>query len=184
MSRRRSVQRYWAVPGLLDRQLAALDVGGSVLGGLASSRLDKVLVRDEKLAVGRGRAASTRSSAIGIFNVRRYAKPGRRPGDGVEAARRDDRRLYRQGTDRRRGPARGDERSLGRIRGLEQVGGFGGKAVTLAEGQTFADDSNFYKKTLDRLRRDHAGGGPHGDAALADPAAADDHALARRPSGI
>jgi predicted Zn-dependent peptidase len=36
----------------------------------------------------------------------------------------------------------------GRIRGLEQVGGFGGKAVSLAEGQTFAHDSNFYKKTL------------------------------------
>jgi predicted Zn-dependent peptidase len=36
----------------------------------------------------------------------------------------------------------------GRIHGLEQVGGFGGKAVSLAEGQTFAHDSNFYKKTL------------------------------------
>ena len=45
------LQRYWAVPGVLDQQLAALDVGGSVLGGLASSRLDKILVRDEKLAV-------------------------------------------------------------------------------------------------------------------------------------
>ena len=37
----------------------------------------------------------------------------------------------------------------GRIRGLEQVGGFEGKAVSLAEGQTFAHDSDFYKKTLD-----------------------------------
>ena len=36
----------------------------------------------------------------------------------------------------------------GRIRGLEQVGGFGGKAVALAEGQIFAGDSEFYKKTL------------------------------------
>src|SRR5207302_10488866 len=36
----------------------------------------------------------------------------------------------------------------GRIRGLEQVGGFSGKAVTLAEGQTYAHDSSFYEKTL------------------------------------
>ncbi len=36
----------------------------------------------------------------------------------------------------------------GRIRGLEQVGGFGGKAVTLAEGQTFAGDSDWYAKNL------------------------------------
>src|SRR6476469_4700808 len=39
------IQRYWAVPGLLDKQLAAIDIGGSVLGGLASSRLDKIMVR-------------------------------------------------------------------------------------------------------------------------------------------
>src|SRR5206468_4043432 len=45
------IQRYWAVPGLLDKRLAALDIGGSVLGGLASSRLDKIMVRNEKLAV-------------------------------------------------------------------------------------------------------------------------------------
>jgi predicted Zn-dependent peptidase len=32
---------------------------------------------------------------------------------------------------------------------LEQVGGFGGKAVALAEGQVFVGDSDFYKKTLD-----------------------------------
>ena len=36
----------------------------------------------------------------------------------------------------------------GQIRGLEKVGGFGGKAVSLAEGQTYAHDSDFYKKTL------------------------------------
>ena len=47
------IQRYWAVPGLLDKRLAALDIGGSVLGGLASSRLDKIMVREEK---HRGRA--------------------------------------------------------------------------------------------------------------------------------
>src|SRR6185369_14178779 len=34
------IQRYWTMPGLLDKQLAALDIGGPVLGGLASSRLD------------------------------------------------------------------------------------------------------------------------------------------------
>jgi predicted Zn-dependent peptidase len=45
------IQRHWAVPGMQSDQLAALDIGGSILGGLASSRLDRILVRDEKLAV-------------------------------------------------------------------------------------------------------------------------------------
>src|SRR4029453_7004313 len=37
-----------------------------------------------------------------------------------------------------------------RIRGLEQVGGFGGKAVALAEGKVFTGDSDFYKKSLNQ----------------------------------
>src|SRR5204863_9421212 len=45
------IQRYWAVPGLLNKQLAALDIGSSILGGLASSRFDRILVRDEKVAI-------------------------------------------------------------------------------------------------------------------------------------
>ena len=55
--------RYWAVPGMLDKQLAALDIGGSILGGLASSRLDQILVRDEKIAVRRQRRPISRCSA-------------------------------------------------------------------------------------------------------------------------
>src|SRR3546814_7580752 len=35
-----------------------------------------------------------------------------------------------------------------RIKGLEQVGGFGGKAVALAEGALYANDPGFYKKQL------------------------------------
>jgi predicted Zn-dependent peptidase len=38
----------------------------------------------------------------------------------------------------------------GRIRGLEQVGGFGGKAVALAEGQVYAGNSEYYRETLQR----------------------------------
>jgi hypothetical protein len=45
--------------------------------------------------------------------------------------------------------ARAATREVGsRMRALEQVGGFGGKAVTLAEGEVLAGDSDFYKKTL------------------------------------
>ena len=52
---RRAVQRAALLGGARAcsiRPAGALDLGGSVLGGLASSRLDEVLVRDEKLAVG------------------------------------------------------------------------------------------------------------------------------------
>lgn len=141
------VSRSWAVPGLLDRQSAALDVGVSILGGLASSRFDSTLVRNEKIAV----AASASYNALqraGIVSLQVFAKPGVDP--NVVAGRMDAILADLIA----RGPTQDEvERAVtselaGRIRGLEQVGGFGGKAVSLAEGQTFAADSDFYKKNL------------------------------------
>jgi len=141
------IQRYWAVPGLLSKQLAPLDIGGSVLGGLASSRFDRILVRDEKLAVSASASLSA-FQRIGVFNVSVAVRPGVDP---AKVSRRLDQVLADYIA---RGPTADEvQRAVmsevsGRIRGLEQVGGFGGKAVSLAEGQTFAGDSDFYKKTL------------------------------------
>ncbi len=142
-----TVSRYWPVPGLLDRQLVALDVGGSVLGGLASSRFDKVLVRDEQLAVSAS-ANMIAQQRVGIFVVQATVKPGVDP--ALVEKRLDE--LVAQYIAEGPTVAEVQRAALsevgGRIRGLEQVGGFGGKAVTLAEGQTFAGDSDFYRKTL------------------------------------
>jgi predicted Zn-dependent peptidase len=141
------LQRYWAVPGVLDRQLAALDIGGSVLGGLASSRLDKILVRDEQLAVAVV-AQMTPLERAGIFNVTAYVKPGVDP---ARVSKRLDEILADYIA---KGPTADEvQRAVmsevsNRIRSLEQVGGFGGKGQTLAEGATYAHDSDFYKKTL------------------------------------
>jgi zinc protease len=141
------IQRYWAVPGLLDPQLAALDVGGSILGGLASSRLDKIMVRDEKLAVAVS-ASMIPLQRAGIFAVTAVVKPGTDP---ALVSNRLDQIMADYIA---KGPNADEvERAVmsevsGRIRSLEQVGDFGGKANSLAEGQTFAGDSNFYKKTL------------------------------------
>jgi zinc protease len=141
------IQKYWTVPGLLDKRLAALDIGGSVLGGLASSRLDRILVRDEKIAVG-VTAGLTPLQRVGLFSVSAVVKPGVDP--SLVAKRLDEVVADYIA----KGPSQDEvQRAVmsevsGRIRGLEQIGGFGGKAVTLAEGQTFAGDSDFYKRTL------------------------------------
>ncbi len=141
------VSKYWPVPGMLDKQLVALDVGGSVLGGLASSRLDKILVRDEKIAtnVSAGLYAFQR---VGIFALNATVKPGVDP---ALVQKRLDEVLADFIAN---GPSdvevrRAATNEVGsRIRQLESVGGFGGKAVTLAEGQTFTGDSNFYARNL------------------------------------
>ncbi|MDQ3246657.1 MAG: insulinase family protein [Pseudomonadota bacterium] len=143
------IQRSWAVPGLLSDQLAALDLGGSILGGLSSSRLDNVLVRDEKLAVS-VTASHQPFHRIGMFEVTATVKPGVDP---ALVERRLDQIIADYIAN---GPTEDEVRRAatrevgGRIRGLEQVGGFGGKAVALAEGQVYAGDSDFYKRTLNR----------------------------------
>ena len=141
------IERYWAVPGLLSKQLAPIDIGGSILGGLASSRFDRILVRDEKLAVSASASLSA-FQRIGVFNVAVTVRPG------VDPAKVSKRLDDVMADFIAKGPTRDEvQRAVmtevsGRIRGLEQVGGFGGKAVSLAEGQTFAGDSDFYKKSL------------------------------------
>jgi len=142
-----TVSRYWPMPGLLDRQLVALDIGGSVLGGLASSRLDRILVREEKTAVSVS-AGLFPMQRVGIFFAQATVKPGVDP---ALVERRLDEIIADYIAN---GPTEEEVRRAatrevsGRIRGLEQVGGFGGKAVTLAHGEVLAGDSDFYRKTL------------------------------------
>jgi zinc protease len=142
-----SITHYWAVPGLLDPHLPALDIGVSVLGGLASSRLDEEMVRKEKIAVAVS-AGVNAFQRIGLLSVSANVRPGVDP--NLVAKRLDE--IVADYI--AKGPTQDEvQRAVmsevsGRIRGLEQVGGFGGKAVSLAEGQTFAHDSDFYKKSL------------------------------------
>ena len=105
-----TVSRYWPMPGLLDRQLVALDVGGSVLGGLASSRLDKILVRDEKVAVSVS-AGLFPMQRVGIFFAQATVKPGVDPALVEQRLDEIDPPVHRRGPDRGRGRARRDQRS-------------------------------------------------------------------------
>ena len=146
------IYRTWAVPGMLDKDAAALDVAASVLGGLSSSRLDNILVRKEQLATAV--AAYYRPyHRVGMLQITADVKPGGNA-DAVAA------RLDQIVADYiRTGPTEDEVRRVAvseaaaRIRGLEQVGGFGGKAVALAEGELYAGDPEFYKKQLLALGR-------------------------------
>jgi predicted Zn-dependent peptidase len=137
----------WAVPGMLDADSVPLSVAASVLGGLASSRLDNELVRGEQTAVSVS-AGNNAFHRIGVFQMSAMVKPGEDPA-AVEARMREI--LNGLIAD---GPTQDEinrvvtQYASRRIQGLEQVGGFGGKATALAEGQLYAGDPEFYKKQL------------------------------------
>ncbi|MEO5641438.1 MAG: pitrilysin family protein [Sphingomicrobium sp.] len=141
------VQRSWAVPGMLSPQVASLDVGASILGGLASSRMQKTLVRDEKVAL-KATAVLQALQRASIFQTEVYVRPGQDPAAATARADAIMADLIANGPTADEVQRAVTAEVAGRIRNLEGVGGFGGKAVTLAEGQTFAANSNFYQHTL------------------------------------
>ena len=144
------ISRNWAVPGLNDKAAASLDVAAGVLGGLASSRLDNALVKGEKLLVSAS-AYNNSFSQIGMFSVRAIVKPGVDP---ALASRRIDEVVAEF---LKTGPTADEVNRVvtrdaaATIEGLEAVGGFRGKAVTLAEGALYSNDPGFYKKQLAEL---------------------------------
>ncbi|MEL7198937.1 MAG: pitrilysin family protein [Pseudomonadota bacterium] len=142
------VTKYWPAPGTNDADVFAIEMGATVLGGLWSSRLDQVLVREEQLAVSVF-ASFADFQRVGWLSAGAVVKPGVDP--AVLEARLDE--LIAEYLET--GPtedeiARAATSQLsGTIRGLEQVGGFGGKAVTLASGEVFSADPDYYKKRLE-----------------------------------
>ncbi len=145
-----TVSKYWAVPGLADKDRTALAMGASILGGLASSRLDEVLVRNEQLAVSVS-AGTFDFQRVGALSVSAVLKPGV---DQATLEKRLDEVLAKFIAE---GPTEDEVRRASTstvaetIRGLEQVGGFSGKAVTLAEGNVLAGDTAFFSKDLKRF---------------------------------
>ncbi len=142
----------WAAPGMGHADELPLSVGAHVLGGLASSRLDNILVRDEQLAV-RVSAGLVTYQHASIFSVEVDVKPG---ADISQVQKRLDEII----ADFIANEPNQDElnrvassNAAGTISGFEAVGGFGGKAVTLAEGELYHGNPAAFKKELTGLAK-------------------------------
>ncbi|WP_447758585.1 M16 family metallopeptidase [Sphingopyxis fribergensis] len=146
------IYRMWAIPGLNDPEAVPLQMAMSVLGGLSSSRLDNALVRKDPIAVSVSAGAQPFEDA-GILLVQADVKPGVEP--AVVAKRLDEEIASFLAS----GPTADElQRTAasylaGTISGLESVGGFGGKAVTLAEGALYSNNPAYYKVELDRMAK-------------------------------
>jgi predicted Zn-dependent peptidase len=144
------IHRQWAVPGEDSTDATPLSVAGAVLGGLASSRLDNALVRGEQLAVS-VTAGYQGFAQLGFFEVTADVKPG------VDPALVNARLDAIIGDFIKTGPTPDElERVVartvsGQLAGLEQVGGFGGKATLLAEGALYRNDPADYRKQVKAL---------------------------------
>ncbi|MEE4162193.1 MAG: pitrilysin family protein [Woeseiaceae bacterium] len=141
------VYRSWVVPGRTTETRAELDLAASVLGSGKNSRLYKALVYDARVATSVSASVEAHELAS-IFRITATLQPG---GNAAEVSRMIDEVLadFLAG-----GPGKEElERAktkinAGFIRGVEQVGGFSGKASALAQGELYAGDPGFYRTRL------------------------------------
>ncbi len=144
------IQRYWAVEGVNGVDTTALYAAAAVLGGLSSSRLDNALVRGDKTVVNVSAGVGS-FEKLGLLTVTADVKPGQ---DAVAVGKRLDALIA---DFLKTGPTVDEVRRVatkavaGTISGYESVGGFGGKAVALAEGLVYSNDPTKYKRELTEL---------------------------------
>ncbi|MES2336711.1 MAG: pitrilysin family protein [Pseudomonadota bacterium] len=144
------LSREWTAPGAVDQESNTLDLGLDILGGLGSSRLYDQLVRKEKIAVGVSAGLQTQEN-LSFVEVSARVKPGVDP--ALVGKRMDEiiAQFLKDGPTADEVQRAATTALAGRVKGLEQVGGFGGKAVALAEGAVYSNDPAEYKKDLQTI---------------------------------
>ncbi len=140
-------QRYWNTPpdGTVDAEY--LGLVAEILGGGKTSRLYERLVYRERLADTVGAGQSSLEIA-GLFSlsadVKRDVPPAR-----VEAAIAEElRRFAEHGPDAEELARAKIVVESGFVKGLERIGGFGGKADVLASCAVFDGDPGCYRRSL------------------------------------
>jgi zinc protease len=141
--------KVWNVPQRGTADAAYLDLLASVLSNGKSSRLYKRLVYDDQIATSVDADLDVYEIA-GLFIVTATAKPG---GDLAAVERAVDeeiQKLLASGptADELERAKTADRSSF--IRGVERIGGFGGKSDVLAQSQVYLDSPDAYLTNLDR----------------------------------
>jgi predicted Zn-dependent peptidase len=140
-------QRYWNTPPDNTRDSEYLGLVGEILGGGKTSRLYERLVYRDRLADSAGAGQSPLEIA-GLFTLTADVKQGV-PVARVETAMMEELHRFID-----HGPTKAElERAriairAGFVRGLERIGGFGGKADVLASCEVFAGDPGCYRQSL------------------------------------
>ncbi len=143
--------KVWNVPGWASQDAQQLQLLSSLLTSGKSSRLYKRLVYDDQTATSVS-AYLDRREIASLFVIEATAKPG---GDLEAIGKAIDEELA---TFIAKGPT---EEELQRaktqaearfIRGIERIGGFGGKSDILAQNAVFAGRPDFYKTTFAWMR--------------------------------
>ncbi|WP_395338296.1 M16 family metallopeptidase [Ningiella sp. W23] len=144
------IYRVWVAPEDTSKVSTDLLVAASVLGDGKNSRLYKELVYEQQIAT----SASVFNLELQMASIFGLVVD---VADGVDVATVEQELDKVMAEFLKRGPTKSEVELVSTktkasiIRQLEEVGGFGGKAQTLAQGELLAGNPGFFKTELNRL---------------------------------
>ncbi len=144
------IYRAWNVPQFGSADLDRLQLVAQVLGGSKSSRLEKRLVHEEKLADSVSAMAYGAELGSNFFIMVTASKPDNVA--KIEAVLDEEmKRLIAEGPSEAELQRARTVFEAGFVRGIERIGGFGGKADTLAECTVFTGNPGCFRDSLNVL---------------------------------
>jgi zinc protease len=145
------LDKLWNIPEFGNEESDYLDLVSDVLAVGRTSRLYKRLVYDDQLATNVAAFVNPREVG-GQFGITAMARPGV-PLDRIEKAINEElARFLKDGPTQQEVDRVRTQYLANFIRGIDQVGGFGGKSDVLAMYQTYTGDPAGYKIKLDRVK--------------------------------
>ncbi len=139
--------KVWNIPGWGTECADKLDLVSSILSDGKTSRLYKRLVYDDQLATSVNAYVNTREIA-GLFQIEADARPGVELARIEKAVDEELARFLKEGpTDAELERVKAQFASRF-VKGVERIGGFGGKSDLLASSTIYGGSPDAYKKTL------------------------------------
>jgi predicted Zn-dependent peptidase len=144
------IYRAWNTAEYGKADVEHLQLLAQVLGGSRSSRLDKRLVFDDKLADNVS-AAAWPNLLGGLFFIQVDVKQGVDVATVEKALDEELAKILAEGPTAAELEQARTVFKAGFVRGIERIGGFGGKADALAECAVFAGDPGCFRESLATL---------------------------------
>ncbi|MEM9385340.1 MAG: pitrilysin family protein [Pseudomonadota bacterium] len=146
------IYRSWPAPATNNPQVQRLDLAAAALGSGKNSRLYKALVYDKQLATSVS-ASMSELEIAGNFDIEVTLNPDADLDQAIDILDTTIAAFLESGPTNDEIERARTSIEAGVVRGLEQVGGFGGKATTLARGELYAGNPADYAVRLARLNQ-------------------------------
>ena len=144
------IYKVWNIPEWGSADSDYLDLASDVLGQGKNSRLYKRLVYEDQIATDIS-ASISRDPVGGQFYIQATAQPGVDL-ETIETALDEElHRFIKDGPTEDEVPRVKTQYRARFIRGIERIGGFGGKSDILASNEVYGGRPDFYKTTLERI---------------------------------